>query len=78
VNCTVNSLSPLNEDRVIIWNNTDRYCSEEGFDYVIKRGFRKIDFVGMASMCDFKTQTSIFIELTVILVSNNKKKFRGV
>ncbi len=64
VNWVVSSLSSINEDK--------------GFDNLIKRGFRKIDFVEMASMCDFKTQTSIFIELIMILVSNNKKKFRGV
>lgn len=60
VNCAKNSLSALKENGVIIWDNSDRDCYEEGYIYLLNSGYKKIDFEGMGPVHEFSWCTSIF------------------
>ncbi|KIL49921.1 hypothetical protein [Jeotgalibacillus soli] len=60
VNCAINSAHSLSKRGVIIWDNTDRISYEEGYKFLQDKGYKRIDFIGMMPMFDFKSQTSIF------------------
>lgn len=60
VNCTFNSVDSLSERGIIIFDNTDRIEYEAAYNFLEENKFKKVDFIGLAPMCDFKTQTSIF------------------
>lgn len=67
VNCARNSLKALKSDGVIIWDNSDRSEYQEGYDLLLKNGFKKIEFVGMCPVVNFKTETSIYYRNNNIL-----------
>jgi hypothetical protein len=60
VNCAINALTALTPAGVIIWDNSDRAEYQEGCRHLLDHGFRKIEFVGIAPIMVFKTETSIF------------------
>lgn len=60
VNCAINCLDALKPDGVIIWDNSDRPEYIDGYNFLINHNFKKIEFVGMCPVVNFKTETSIF------------------
>jgi SAM-dependent methyltransferase len=60
INCTKNSLRALKEDGVIIFDNSDRDCYQEGYDFLENVGFKRIDFDGMGPINNYSWRTSIF------------------
>lgn len=60
VNCAINSVNSLKKNGIIIWDDTDRISYEKGINFLLEKGFKKLDFVGLSPMSDIKTQTSIF------------------
>lgn len=63
INCAMNALIALKPCGIIIWDNSDRIEYEEGFDFLYKNGFRKIEFVGLAPIWNIKQETGIFYRL---------------
>jgi hypothetical protein len=60
VNCTINCIDALKPDGVVIWDNSDRPEYEEGYSFLYNNGFKKLEFIGMCPVINFKTETSIF------------------
>lgn len=60
VECAKNSLKALKKDGVIIWDNSDRELYNEGYDFLIANGFKRIDFWGMGPINAYAWCTSIF------------------
>ncbi len=60
VQCSLKSLNALKENGVIIWDNTDRIRYNEGFNYLVSNGFKRIDFWGMGPISYKSWCTSIF------------------
>ena len=60
VNCAVNSLPSLKEDGVIIWDNSDREIYEEGYIFLLKHGYKRLDFHGIGPINAYAWCTSIF------------------
>jgi len=60
INCAINSLTALKEDGILIWDNSDRKEYESGYNFLYKNGFRKIEFVGLVPITNFKSETGIF------------------
>ncbi len=60
VNCAKNSLQALKPDGVIIWDNSARLEYQEGYEFLLKNGFRKIEFIGMCPVVNIKTETAVF------------------
>lgn len=60
INCVKNSLKALKDDGVIIWDNSDRDAYLEGYNYLLEKNFKRLDFYGYTpfSFCD--SCTSIF------------------
>lgn len=60
INCAINSLTALKEDGIFIWDNSDREGYESGYNFLYKNGFRKMEFVGLVPITNFKSETGIF------------------
>lgn len=61
VNCAKYSADALKPNGVIIWDNSDRTDQYMlGFKMLASKGFKRIDFYGMAPLAYKPTQTSIF------------------
>lgn len=61
VNCAKQGASGgLSEAGVLIWDNTQRARYAPGFEYLRDRGFKRLDFVGLAPIVSYKTITSVF------------------
>ncbi len=60
VNCAKSSLTALNSDGVIIWDNSDREKYREGYTYLLDNEFKRLDFEGLGPNSVDKTITSIF------------------
>jgi hypothetical protein len=60
VNCAKNSLSALTADGVIIWDNADREKYNPGHSYLVKSGFRRLDFWGLGPINNYQWCTSVF------------------
>ena len=60
VNCAKNSLVALRDDGVIIWDNGDRDKYQDGYSYLMQRGFKRLDFEGLAPISIHPSCTSIF------------------
>lgn len=50
----------LSDNGVIILDNSDRKKYEPGMDFLLDKGFRKIDFEGMTPGVTIKTTTTLF------------------
>jgi len=60
VNCSKNCLNALKKGGVIIWDNSERKCYREGYDYLIGSGYKRIDFNGMGPVNAYPWSTTIF------------------
>lgn len=60
VNCIKYCLDSLDDRGVIILDNSNRKEYLEGISYLIKNNFKKIDFVGLCPIVNYKSETSIF------------------
>lgn len=60
VNCAINSFNSLSESGVIIWDDSERKRYQKGVDFLLGKGFKKIDFPGMKPNFTGVSQTSIF------------------
>lgn len=60
VACAKNCLGSLSEQGVILFDNTDRENYQEGIDFLIHNGFKKIDFTGIAPVSSIYSQSTIF------------------
>lgn len=60
VECARHAVDALSNSGVIVWDNTDRARYVNGIKFVFDKGFKRLDFVGMAP-CSTRMQcTSIF------------------
>lgn len=59
-NCAKNCLHALKKNGVIIWDNSDRECYREGYDYLLQHGYKRIDLEGMGPVNEIAWCTSIF------------------
>jgi hypothetical protein len=60
VRCAQECLGALKPQGVILWDNSDREKYEPGYRFLLDRGFRRLDFIGLAPMVNEKSSTSIF------------------
>lgn len=60
VNCGFNTVDALKHDGVIIWDNSDQKEYEEGYQFLLNNGFKKIEFIGLAPIVNWKAETGIF------------------
>ena len=67
VNCARNSLGALKRDGVIIWDNSDRSEYQDGYDFLFRHGFKKLEFVGLCPGVNLKTETGIFYKTNNVL-----------
>lgn len=54
------SLACLSPKGVILWDNSDRESYREGYDYLLERGFRRLDFFGTGPISSHGWCTSVF------------------
>jgi hypothetical protein len=60
VKCATNVLSALKASGVIVWDNSDRLSYQDGYDFLVRSGFRRIDFFGPGPVNLYSWSTSIF------------------
>ncbi len=60
VRCVRPAVQALRPSGVIVFDNSDRSEYAEGYRALAEAGFRRLDFIGMAPVIDYKTQTSIY------------------
>lgn len=60
VNCIKNCIEGLNDKGCIILDDSERSQYEEGMDYLISKGFKKLDFWGISLGLTYKKCTTIF------------------
>ena len=60
VQCCLKSLSSLKPSGVILWDNSDRTSYQEGYDFLISNGFKRLDFAGHGPLNFYTWCTSIF------------------
>jgi predicted O-methyltransferase YrrM len=59
VRCVAPAIEALAHDGVIVFDNSDRTEYEEGYHLLRAADFRKIEFVGMGPVVDYKFETSV-------------------
>ncbi|MCL6265042.1 hypothetical protein [Flagellimonas myxillae] len=60
VNCCLNSLGALKDNGVILWDNSDREEYNEGYQFLIDNGFKRLDFHGLGPINSKMWCTSVF------------------
>lgn len=60
VKCSKNALNSLKPEGVVIWDNSDREIYQDGYDFLINSGFKRLDFAGMGPIDHSEWCTSIF------------------
>lgn len=60
VQCALNCVGALKEDGVIIWDNSDRLEYQEGYEFLIEQGFRRLEFSGLGPIVMIPTATTLF------------------
>lgn len=60
VNCAINSIPALKSDGIIIWDNSDLKEYAVGCQFLMDNGFKKIEFIGLAPIANWKAETSLF------------------
>jgi hypothetical protein len=60
VECIYNSVNRLTEDGVIVLDDSERKEYEPGIEFLIKNGFKNLEFWGIAPLVLFKKCTSVF------------------
>ena len=62
------SLDLLSKNGVLVLDDSERYEYEEGINYLISKGFRKLDFEGLAPMIQYSGKmTSVFYRVENVL-----------
>lgn len=67
VNCITNSILALKSGGVIILDNSERNEYEEGIAHLLTNSFKRIEFIGMCPIVNYKSETSIFYRENNIL-----------
>jgi len=67
VNCAINSLAAIKDNGVIIWDNSERKEYEEGIKFLHDHGYRRIEFIGMCPIVNYKSETSLFYKSNNVL-----------
>lgn len=60
VECAKHAVERLLDHGVIVWDNSDRKRYQEGYDFLLARGFRRLDFRGIGPMNTSGWMTSVF------------------
>lgn len=60
VNCCKNSIASLKPGGVVILDDAERSAYHEGVGFMLKNGFKKIDFWGMAPLVNYQKCTTLF------------------
>lgn len=60
VNCCINSLPALKPNGVLVLDDSERERYNEGRNFLINKGFKKIDFWGTAPTINYLKCTTIF------------------
>lgn len=60
VNCGFNTINALKPGGVIVWDNSDQKVYEQGYNFLFNNGFKKIEFIGLAPIVNWKAETGIF------------------
>lgn len=60
VKCAIFAVDFLAADGVLILDNSEREWYSKATDYLKERGFRRLDFIGMAPIVGIETCTSVF------------------
>lgn len=60
VSCVLNAVPALKEGGVIVWDNSDREQYGRGYEFLLRSGFKRLDFSGMGPINTYGWCTSIF------------------
>ena len=60
INCAKNAVDALTDTGIIVFDNTDRVQYQEGIDYLLGKGFKRLDFYGLSPVTAHNNLTSIF------------------
>jgi precorrin-6B methylase 2 len=60
VECARHCVEALQEDGVIVWDNSDRKEYKTGYEYLIEQGFKRLDFEGLGPIVMIPTSTAVF------------------
>ena len=60
VNCIKNSINSISESGVIILDDSEREQYSDGISFLLKEGFKKVDFWGISPGLFYKKNTTIF------------------
>ena len=60
VECAKHAVNALTDRGLIVWDNSDREIYEEGFGFLRRQGFRRVDFWGLGPINGYSWCTSIF------------------
>ena len=63
VNCVKNCLQALKPSGVVVLDNSDRPQYSEGVAFLFANGFKKIEFIGLCPIVNFKSETAIFYRI---------------
>ncbi len=63
VNSIKNSLESLNEEGVIILDDSERADYKDGIEFLLTKGFKKIDFWGISPGLFYKKNTTVFYKV---------------
>lgn len=60
VNCIKNALNNINDDGIIVLDDSEREAYKEGIEFLTNNNFKRIDFWGISPGVFFKKNTTIF------------------
>lgn len=60
VESAISAVETLTPRGVLVWDNSDRAKYQAGYDHLIERGFRRLDFTGLAPQIGRYACTSLF------------------
>jgi predicted O-methyltransferase YrrM len=63
VRCVPHAMAALRPGGVIVYDNTDRAEYADGLRALAEASFHRVEFIGLAPMVDFKSETSVFFRI---------------
>ena len=60
VNCMISAVNSIKEEGIIILDDSERKSYQDGIEFLIKKGFKRIDFWGISPGLFYKKCTTIF------------------
>ncbi len=63
VNCIKSGLNALKPAGVVVWDNSDRDEYEEGYEFLLREGFKRLDFWGLGPISTREWCTSVFYRI---------------